>query len=49
MFYPTRNLQTKLLVRCGEWNSQSETERLPYQERKVEVVKVGEDERDYQE
>ena len=34
------DLRDKLSVRCGEWDTQNEDERLPYQERKVNRVQV---------
>ena len=34
------DLMDKLSVRCGEWDTQSEDESLPYQERKVNRIQV---------
>ena len=43
-----RNLQDKLIVRCGDWDSQSELEDLPFQERDVEVIRVRGNDGSYQ-
>ena len=35
-----RDLVDKLLVRCGDWDSQTELEDLPHQEKDVEAIQV---------
>jgi hypothetical protein len=35
-----RDLVDKLLVRCGDWDSQTELEDLPHQEQDVEAIQV---------
>ena len=35
-----RDLVDKLLVRCGDWDSQTELENLPHQEQDVEAIQV---------
>ena len=37
----TDSLNGKLEVRCGEWDTQKETEPLPHQERKVSRILVS--------
>ena len=34
------DLVDKLLVRCGDWDSQTELENLPHQEQDVEAIQV---------
>ena len=37
----TMALITMLTVRCGEWDTQTEDEKYPFQERKVNSIVVG--------
>ena len=37
----TMALLTILTVRCGEWDTQTEDEKYPFQERKVNTIVVG--------
>ena len=37
----TLALLTILTVRCGEWDTQTEDEKYPFQERKVNRIMVG--------
>ena len=34
------DLVDKLIVRCGDWDSQTELENLPHQEQDVEAIQV---------
>ena len=37
----TKSLENRIVVRCGEWDTQSEGEILPYQEIDVDKIQVA--------